>query len=402
MIVAHKIALDPNNVQKTQLARTAGVARFAFNWALTEWKRQYEAHKADPSLPKPSQPALRRQLNSIKREKFPWMLEVTKCAPQMAIIQLGAAFENFFAGRAGYPRFRKKGVHDRFSLPNSDFRIVGSRIRIPKVGWVRMREELRFKGKIVSATVSRTADRWFVSITVDIPDGSYPPKTEGHGVVGVDLGLSALATLSNGEVVAGRRPYREFLKRLRHLSRSLSRKVEGSKNQKKARIKLEKLRAHIAAIRADVLHKLTTDLTRRFNTIVIEDLSVRSMIAKNRFLARSIMDRGLFEFRRQLRYKAAWRGRDVIVASRWFPSSKTCSNCGHVLEVLPLSMRRWECPACGTFHDRDANAAINLMNLAVSHTASARGGGGSPASGEAGSGQPACQKRGRHKCRKAV
>ena len=147
MLIAHRIALDPNNVQATYLARAAGTARFAYNWALAEWKRQYEAWKTDNSLPKPSQAALRRQLNALKREQFPWMLEVTKNAPQMAIIQLGQAFQNFFAGRARFPTFRKKGVDDRFTLTNDQFGIDGSRLRIPNLGWVRMRETLRFAGK---------------------------------------------------------------------------------------------------------------------------------------------------------------------------------------------------------------------------------------------------------------
>jgi transposase len=163
MLIAHKIALDPNNAQATYFTRTCGVARFAYNWALAEWKRQYEAWKQDNSLPKPSQAALRRQLNAIKRDQFPWMLEVTKCAPQMAIIQLGQAFQNFFAGRARYPQPRKKGVDDRFTLINDQFTVEGCRIRIPNLGWVRMHEPLRFAGKLMSATISRVADRWFSS-----------------------------------------------------------------------------------------------------------------------------------------------------------------------------------------------------------------------------------------------
>jgi putative transposase len=147
MLIAHRIALDPNNVQATYLARAAGTARFAYNWALVKWKQQYEAWKADNTLSKPSQFALRRQLNAIKRKQFPWMLEVTKNAPQMAIIQLGQAFQNFFAGRARYPQFRKKGKRDRFTLTNDQFSLDGSRIRIPNLGWVRMRETLRFAGK---------------------------------------------------------------------------------------------------------------------------------------------------------------------------------------------------------------------------------------------------------------
>lgn len=234
MMIAHRIALDPNNAQATYLARAAGTARFAYNWALAEWKRQYDAWKADNGLPKPSQAALRRQLNAVKREQFPWMLEVTKNAPQMAIIQLGQAFQNFFAGRARYPQFRKKGVHDRFTLTNDQFDIDGCRIRIPNLGWVRMRETLRFAGKIMSATVSRVADRWFVSIAVDTPDRSHLPQAENQGAVGVDLGVSALATLSTGEAIPGPKPHKALLERLRRLSRSLSRKVKGSANRRKA------------------------------------------------------------------------------------------------------------------------------------------------------------------------
>lgn len=372
MLIAHKIALDLNNEQASYMARAAGTARFAYNWALVEWKRQYEAWKADNNQPKPSQAALRRQLNALKREQFPWMLEVTKNAPQMAIIQLGDAFKNFFAGRAKYPRFRKKGVHDRFTLTNDQFSIDGCRIRIPNLGWVQMRESLRFAGKIMSATVSRVADRWFVSITVDTQDNSHRPKAENQGSVGVDVGVSALATFSTGESITGPKPHKSLLDRLRRLSRSLSRKQKGSNNRKKAKAKLARLHARIANIRTDALHQLTTNLTQRFHTIGIEDLNVRGML-RNRHLARSVADMGFFEFRRQLEYKAAIRGGQVVVADRFFASSKTCSDCGHKLEVLPLSVRQWTCPACGVVHDRDINAAVNLKNMAVSSTVSACG-----------------------------
>lgn len=376
MLIAHKICLDPNNVQATYFARAAGTARFAYNWALAEWQRQYEACKADASLPKPSQMALRRVLNNIKGEQFPWMLDVTKNAPQMAIIQLGAAFKNFFAGRAKYPKFRKKGIHDRFSLTNDQFSIDVSRIHIPKLGWVRMHETLRFTGKIISATVSRVADRWFVSITVDTPDDLHLSKAENQGVVGVDLGVSALATLSTGETFIGPKAHKALLCRLQRLSRGLSRKVKGSENRKKAKVKLSRLHARIGNIRRDALHQLTTDLTRRFHTIGIEDLNVRGMV-KNRHLSRVVSDMGFFEFRRQLDYKAAQHGGKIVVADRWYPSSKTCSGCGHKLETLPLSLREWTCPTCGSVHDRDVNAASNLRNLAVSSTVSACGEDGS-------------------------
>ncbi len=275
MLVAHKIRLAPNNVQASYLARAAGTARFAYNWALAEWSRQYDACKADPTLDKPSDPALRRQLNAIKREQFPWMLEVTKNAPQMAIIQLGAAFKNFFAGRASYPTFRRKGRDDRFTISNDQFSVEAARIRIPKLGWLRMCETLRFSGTILSASISRTAGRWFASITVDTPDDLFQPPAETQGAVGIDLGVTTLATLSTGQRHEGPKAHKRLLKRLRRLSRGLSRKVKGSANRRKAKDKLARLHAKIANIRQDSLHQLTTRVTRQFDTIGIEDLNVK-------------------------------------------------------------------------------------------------------------------------------
>jgi putative transposase len=372
MLTAHKIALSPNNTQATYFARAAGVARFAYNWGLAEWQKQYEAHKLDLTLPKPSQQSLRRTLNSIKRTQFPWMLEVTKNAPQMAIIQLGNAFKNFFAGRAKYPTFRKKGVRDRFSLTNDQFDIDDSRIRIPNLGWVCMREALRFKGKIMSATVSRVADRWFVSITVDTENNTHLPKAENQGAVGVDLGVSALASLSTGEIIYGPKAHKRLLSCLKRQSRALCRKTKGSKNRQKARMKLSRTHAKIGNIRRNALHQLTTDLTRRFNVIGIEDLNVKGMM-QNRRLSRAVADMGFFEFRRQMDYKTAQRGGVVVVVDRWYPSSKTCSFCGFKIEVLPLSERKWTCSDCGTHHDRDINAAVNLRNWAASSTVSVCG-----------------------------
>ena len=373
MLTAHQIALDPNDVQATYFAKACGVARFAYNWALAEWQKLFEEHKKDPTKQKPSEGALRRLLNSIKGEQFPWMLEVTKNAPQMAIIQLGQAFKNFFSGRAKYPKFRKKGMHDRFTLTNDQFDVANQHIRIPNLGWVRMREALRFSGKIISATISRTADRWFVSITVETQDPPKSQATTADSTIGVDLGITAMATLSSGEKIAGPKPHTALLSRLKQLSRSLSRKVKGSKNRAKAKIKLARLHSRITNVRLDAIHKLTTKLVRCSHTICIEDLNVKGMV-KNRRLSRRIADMGFNELRRQLEYKAPKNGVRLLVANRYFPSSKTCSQCGYVLKELPLSVRHWVCPSCGAEHDRDINAAKNLAAYAVSFTVKACGG----------------------------
>jgi putative transposase len=370
LILGHKIALDPNEAQRTYFARAAGTARFAWNWALAEWRRQYAAGE------KPTEAALRRELNAIKREQFPWMLEVSKTAPQQAIKNLGDAFKRFFDHTAKYPRFKKKGIHDSFRADNGADTVTfdGKRIRLPVIGWIRMCEPLRFVGKVRSVMVSRVADRWFASVTVKIEH--QVPACENQAVVGVDLGVSALATLSNGEKVEGPRALRCSLKRLRRLSRSLSRKRKGSANRRKAAAKLARLHKSVSDIRQDALHKLTTGLCRRFSVIGIEDLNVRGML-RNGKLARAIADCGFGEFRRQLEYKAVMHGCSIAAADRWYPSSKTCHVCGCAKDKLPLSVRQWQCDGCGAEHDRDINAAHNLERLAASSAVTACGAEGS-------------------------
>lgn len=364
-MLAHKIELKLNNKQKTYFSKAAGVARFSYNWALNEWQKEYAEGL------KPSNPSLRRKLNSIKRTEFPWMLEVTKNAPQMAIIQLGQAFKNFFAKRASYPQFRKKGMHDRFTLSNDQFTVDASRIRIPHLGWVRMRESLRFAGKILSATISRCAHKWFVSINIKTVK-SILTENENQVAVGVDLGLTQFATLSTGEVIEGPKPHKAKINRLKRLSKKLSRKQKDSNNRRKARAKLAKLHYQIANIRKDAIHKLTTKISTNFSIIAIEDLHVKGMI-RNRKLSRSISDMGFYEFRRQIEYKSLLKKKKVIVADRWFASSRICSRCTVKNTELTLSMREWECLSCGTKHHRDINAAKNLEKLAVSFTVSACG-----------------------------
>ena len=371
MILAHKIRLDPNNKQRTYFAKACGVARFSYNWALSEWKRLYESGQ------QVSEGLLRRQLNAVKRELFPWMLGVTKCAPQLAIMDLGKAFNNFFAHRAEFPTFKKKGRHDSFGISNDQFAVRDYAIRIPNLGYVRMTEKLRFDGKIISAAVSRTADKWFVSIQVELPDPTPIHNSESQAA-GIDLGVRVLVTKSDGNKVPGAKPHKEVLPRLRRLNQSLSRKQGARKGEKKsqnyikAQRRLSRLHAKTANIRNDETHQLTTKLTKEYGVIGIEDLNVSGM-AKNHCLARAVLDMSFFEFRRQIEYKAKMTGSTVVVANRFFPSSKLCSICGEKNDNLDLSMREWDCPVCGTHHDRDVNAAVNLRNYAVSYTVSACG-----------------------------
>lgn len=364
MILAHKIALHPNNKQRTYFVRTCGVARFAYNWALDTWQKQFKAHKENPELPKPNEVELSKLFNKIKREQYPFVMDVTKCAPQQAIRNLGIAFKRFFNGKGRYPRFHCKGVNDSFYLSNDAIKLneTKDKIYIPKLGWVRMAERLRFTGKIMSATVSRVADKWFVSISVEI--SVVPKQTENQSPIGVDLGVSALATTSDGEVFTGSKPLRLLQKQLRRLSKSLSRKIKKSKNWFKAKTKLARLHARIANIRKDCLHKLTSYLVKNYGLIAIEDLNVKGMLANHK-LARAIADMGFHEFKRQLSYKAAMHGVKLVIVDRWFPSSKLCSCCGHKMENMPLSVRQWQCPHCFTSHDRDVNAACNLIDYAL-------------------------------------
>lgn len=362
MIRAHKITLNLNNKQRTYCAKASGCARFAYNWALAQWQKQYEADG------KPNEAALRRELNAIKAKDFPWMSEVTKCAPQMAIKDLGKAFQNFFAKRAHYPKFKKKGLHDSFTLSNDQFKIRGKKIHIPHLGFVKMREELRFEGKPLWATVSRQADTWQVAVSVEMPDQSSS-STIAHPeqAVGIDLGISHLATLSTGAMYPNPNALEKKLSRLKRLSRSLSRKQPRSKNRHKAKQKLSKLHKSITDIRSNALHQFTTHVTRQYGVICFEDLNVKGM-TKNKHLSRRLSDSSFGEIRRQLEYKTQEKGGRVLLVGTFFPSSKLCSDCGTKNHELTLSDRVWSCQHCGSSHHRDINAAINIRNHAVSYT----------------------------------
>lgn len=317
------------------------------------------------------------------------MAEVTKNAPQQAIKNLGRAYTEYLNGvakakqgasswrRPGKPRFKRKGrARDSFradsgpekSRPNG-VRTSGARIKLPKVGWIRMRESLRFQGRIMSVIISRQDNRWFASITVDI-DCPIPVRHD-RGIVGCDLGLTTLTSVFDGSQTraeSGSRPSRRLSKRMSKLNRSLHRKQKGSRNRAKARTKLARLHARIASIRADSIHKLTTGLVRAYRFVAIEDLNAAAL-ASNRHLSKSIHDQAFGEFRRQLTYKALVHGATIMMADRWFPSSKRCSSCGAINRRLPWSARYWRCLACTVRHERDENAARNLYSAASSAVA---------------------------------
>lgn len=353
MIFAHKIALDLTKAQETYCRQAAGTARLTYNWALAEWQRQYYAGEH------PTAAQLKQQWNAIKYEWYPWLAGIHRDAHAQPFAQLHTAFQKFFRHEAGYPTFKKKGVHDSFYIANDKVQVQGKRLRIPKLGWVRMREALRFTGKLMAAVVSRTADRWYVSLSVQVD--ALPLSCENQaGRVGVDLGVRHLATLSTPrEHIDGPKPLTAALKKLRRLTRELARRVKFSAKWHKTKRTLARLHARIAAIRTDALHKLTTRLTHTYQEIVIEDLHVKGMV-RNRKLARAISDMGLGRFRQMLMYKAEVYGAQVIVANRWFPSSKLCRVCGVVNEMLSLADRVFMCPACGFTDDRDLHAAENL------------------------------------------
>lgn len=383
MTLTHKIRLYPNNRQATYLSRCCGVARFAYNWGLARWKEQYEAHKSDPdNAPQPNQYSLCKELNAVKRTEFPWMSDVTKYAPQQALINLGNAFGKFFKKAGNYPQFKRKGEHDSFYVGSDQIAVEGDRVKIPglarfmggrnELGRVRMAEHLRYDGaKIMCAVVSRTADKWFIAITCEVPDAPLVHNPEKDGVVGIDLGVGEYVT-SDGDFFAVPRAYRRAMRQLKRAQQSLCRKVKGSRNRWRQKQRIARIHQRIANVRGDCLHKLSALLTRNYKTVVLEDLNVKGM-SRNHRLAVSVMDAGFGEFRRQVEYKAKLNGCEVVFADRWFPSSKTCSRCGKVKAKLSLAERTFRCDGCGFVCHRDLNAAYNLKNLAASSAVTACG-----------------------------
>jgi len=365
MIKAHKIRLYPNDKQAGYFRKACGVARFAYNWALEESRRLYREEGVQTSGYD-----LSKRINAIKKEQFPWMGEVTKCAVQRAVFDAHAALKKWWSPQLKnkVPKFKKKGKSkDSFYLTNGAFKIRGKRVYVAKLGWVRAAQELRLGGKLLSATVSRTADQWFISITVDTM--TQPGEPEVQGVLGVDVGIKELAVTSDGEVFENPRALKKAEGKLRKLHKALSRKGKGSNNHKKAVIKLARQYHKVSCVRKDAQHKATTAIVKSCSTVCVETLNVAGMV-KNRKLAKALSDAALGEFLRQLEYKAEWQGVEVIKADRFYPSSKTCSGCGAVKKKLMLNERDYKCDVCGFILDRDLNAAINLKQLAVGYTES--------------------------------
>lgn len=393
MQLTHKIALCPTPEQSAYFNRACGTARRVWNWALAEWKKQYAAGQ------KPDAMKLKKQFNAIKYTDprwlddngRPWLLDIHRDAHAQPFAYLAKAWSRFFADikagkQAHEPRFKKKGrCRDSFYVANDKFSLNGMTIRLPKIGDVTMTETLRFGGRILGATVSRTADRWFVAIQVEVPDAQFHRTRKGHGVTGVDLGFKSAAMLSSGEATEAPKPLKAALRRLKIRSRRVSRKIEAAKvaagfgpraklpkgtrlplsnNRRKSAATLARLHARIANVRADFTHKLTTRLCCENQAVVIEDLHVKGMLTNDR-LARAISDVGFGMFRSQIEYKAKRYGTRLVIADRWYPSSRLCSICDWKNEALTLNDREWTCPQCGTHHDRDHNAAINLQRLAT-------------------------------------
>lgn len=390
-MLAARFALDPTPSQVRAMRSHAGAARVAFNWGLArvkanlsqrEAERSYGIQDADltPSV-NWTLAGLRRVWNTVKDDVAPWWQECSKEAFNTGLDALARALDSWSKSRrgkrkgkpVGFPRFRsKRKAKPSIRFTTGAIRCEAMHAVLPRLGRIKLHERADLAdARVMSATVRYERGRWFVSFTIE-RDVSRPAAPSGT-VVGVDLGIKTLATLSTGAVIGNPRHLNGALRKVRRLSRTVSRRQgpdrrtgrQASNRWKRADAARNKAVGRVADQRRDALHKTTTDLTRRFATVVVEDLHVAGMLANHK-LARHVADASFAEFRRQVEYKAAWSGGTVIVADRWFASSKTCSGCGAVRAKLALSERTYCCTACGLVLDRDLNAAVNLARLAGS------------------------------------
>ena len=400
VVQAYRFALNPSSAQEQALRSHAGAARFAWNWALAKCRERYAAERKWYSAME-----VHRLWNAEKKAdpSLAWWVENSKCTYQESFRDLERALRDFVKSRKGerkgrhlgFPRFKKRGrCKDSFRLYGA-MRCGRGEVALPRLGVIKTHESTRKlarrledgTARILSATISRTAQRWFVSFTVEV-ERDVPARHARPGTaVGIDLGLKTLITGVDdaGSVIAvpGSRPLGATLRRLRRASRAHSRKQQGSARRRRSAARLARLHARIANLRADALHKATSALAARYERVVVEDLNVTGM-SRNRRLARAISDQGFGQARRMLSYKTIWNGGTLIVADRWYPSSKTCSACGTVKTKLSLSVRTYRCDACGLVVDRDVNAARNLLKLAASGAESLNAKGGTVRPGLAG------------------